>query len=673
MFELEGFRAFMTRKKDRTTPRRNQGNLVDTGEETRSETSLSEDSLGQVAPPVPIEEPLVGETGNGLTREEAVIAEPPVAEPARVPAKIVVPLSVETILWLALSLAAAGLRLMDLGRWPLSEAEAGLALAASFQGAGQESPLTGLSPLLLHATSLLLWLFMPTDGWVRAIPALAGIGTILGFLLLRPVLGRGVALGAALMATLSPALLFFSRQAQPEALTLFFSVLLLAGVGRFVLTRRAREAWLATVALAFGLASGPGFWSLLLAGALVLAWRGYKESRTEEERQAVPVAEGLDSLGEENQTIAGLRGFWDDLRPLAPRLVIGGLVLFAAATTALGTRPTGLALAFDLPAQWIGALAGRGTMMNFPLMLALVLYELPIVILGIAGAAIWIDRQPGWVGFLLLWIAVNLVPATLLNSDWAGGVALVALPLTILSGAALARIGSAIQREAHWEIEGAYAALTAVLGGFAWLNILAYLQTAESLHLVLAVVALLILGAGLFMVWSLGENRSIWRALGLVAALLLPLIAFRTSWMLSYMHGNDPREPLVAAQVPSDPDLRTLASFLTNLSNERLRQRDTLPIALQRSLGAAPQWYLRNFTQLRLIEGSAAVLDETTAAILSPDQPAPPGTIGSRYVIRPTWQWPNLSGQPLMRWIVLREVNAGLGAQEAILYVRVPQ
>lgn len=613
----------------------------------------------QLSPPPPPKgggaEPLVVAPTNGEEREPLA---PTAAQATSAPAGP----SVESVLWLLLGLASAVLRLGDLGRWPLGEAEARLALAAA-RGTGLEDLSAQLSPLLLNTTSLLFRLFAETDGWVRAVPALAGVATVLGFWLLRPVVGRGVALGAALLVALSPAFVFFSRQAQPEALSALFNLLLVAGVARFARTHHPREAWLATIALALGLSSGPGFWSLLAAGALFLGWLWWRRQRDKaEEGQGEVAASSPDSRHSGS--------LWAELRPLAGRLVLGGLALFVVAATALGTNPAGLGSAFHLPAQWLAAIFGRGPAMTLPFMLTLLLYELPIVVLSIAGGALWIERRPGWVTFLLLWTAVTVVPAALFNSGWAGGVAVAVLPLALLGGAALARIAGAVQQHARWEVEGAYLGLVAVIGGFLWLNVIAYLQTARSLHLWLVLAALLVLVSGLSMVWSVGGRSGVLRALGLTAALLLPVVAFRTTWMLAFMHGNDPREPLVAAQAPTDPDLRTLADFLAELSNERLRERAALPVALQRSLGAAPRWYLRDFNRLTLVAGSTPTLP--TAALLSPDQPAPPGTIGSRYALRPRWEWPNLSGQPLLRWIILREVRVGLGAEDAILYIKVP-
>ncbi|HYN86966.1 MAG TPA: glycosyltransferase family 39 protein [Ardenticatenaceae bacterium] len=580
-------------------------------------------------------------------------------------------LSVEGALWILIAILAAGLRFGDLGRWPLSEREASLALAAWQASQGLHYLTNGFSPLLLNATDLLFLLFSATDSWARAASALAGLATISSLWLLRPLLGRGTVLGATVLMALSPSLLFFSRQAQPEALSLLFSLLVVAGITRYAESRRTRDAWLAGVALALGLASGPGFWSVLVAGAIFSAWR-WRSNRAPRsgELPAEP----------ETTLISNPQSPISTLRPLLPRLAVAGLAIFAAAATALGANPAGLGAAFDAPAQWIGAIMGEGSSMGLPFMLTVLLYELPIVILGIAGAAILIEEQPRWVGFLLVWAAVTLVPATVFNSNWAGGVAITALPLALLGGGALARIASRVQQYGRVETEGIYLALVGIIGGFLWLNLLRYLQDPRSLHLWLALAALLVLIAGLAMVWSMGGTGGLWRALGLTGAVLLPLVALRTAWMLAFVHGSDPREPLVAAQIPTHADLRNLALFLSDISNERLRERDTLPVSLQESLGAAPHWYLRDFRNLTLVASgapslpaaAASIPGAASAAVLGPDEEAPPGTIGSRYVIRPTWERPLLGRQPTIRWIITRDVQTGMGGQEAILYVQVP-
>jgi hypothetical protein len=593
-----------------------------------------------------------------IVSDEAVIV--PVDQPKPVLETPVSPKpegpTVETLLWLALLLVAALLRFGDLGRWPLGEPEARLALAA-WQGSEGVAHLSrGLSPLLLGVNTILFWVLAESDAIARLFPALLGTLALGALWLWRPLLGRGGALGAALLMALSPAQLFFSRWAGPEALSICFALLFLAGVARFGRWRSLNDVWLAAISLALGLTSGPGFWTMLVAGALWLGWLRFQASRLPDD--------------EAHPTWTTIQQIMADLKPLAPRLAGTTVAIFVLAATGFGSNPTGLGAAFELPALWLRNLFAAPAML-LPFTLVVLFYELPIVLLGITGAALWIDEEPNWTSFLLFWAATIAVPATLLNSGWAGGVALVALPLALLGGVALARLAQALLDEGQLDVEGASMGLAGVIGTFLWLNLLAYIHTAQVMHLWLAMASLLVLLTGLSVTWSMGGPRATIRTFGLFMAVLLLLTSFRTAWALSFDHASDPREPLAAALAPADPDVRNIPAFLTELSVDRLGQRNMLPVALQRSLGAVPHWYLRHFPKLTLVEGTSP--DLPIVAVLGVTQPAPgEKAIGQRYALRPTWTWPNLVGQALVRWVVTRDIRDGLDTEDAILYVTVP-
>lgn len=564
--------------------------------------------------------------------------------------------TVEILLWFALLLVAALLRFGDLGRWPLSADEARLALAAWQGSEGLPHVSRGLSPLLLGVNSLLFWVFEENDLVARLLPALMGTLTLAALWLWRPLLGRGAALGAALLIALSPTLLLFSRHATPEALSGALSLFLLAGLMRFAWWRRPSDAWLIAVSLALGLTSGPGFWALLAAGALWLPWMAFRARRNPDSQAQA-----------DWQTV---RAAADELRPMLPRLIGGGLIIFLLAATGFGANPAGLGATFDLPVQWLQNLFTAPPML-LPFTLIVLFYELPIIILGITGAALWIDREPGWVGFLLFWTALTIVPLTLFNSGWAGGVALVALPMALLGGIALHRIERALLTEGRMGTEGAYLGMAFVIGAFLWFNLMQYIYNAKDLHLWLALMSGALMLAGLSLPWVTNGRGAALRSLGLVAALLLITISFRTAWALSFEHATDPREPLAAALTPSDPDIRNLPEYITGVSVARFNERNLLPVAVQRSLGPVPQWYLRRFPNLRIVEGSSPELP--IAAILSSDQPTPnEKAIGQRYALRPTWAMPTLRSQALVRWLITRQSRDGLGTQDAILYITVP-
>ncbi|MDQ7029853.1 MAG: hypothetical protein Q9O62_08790 [Ardenticatenia bacterium] len=156
-------------------------------------------------------------------------------------------------------------------------------------------------------------------------------------------------------------------------------------------------------------------------------------------------------------------------------------------------------------------------------------------------------------------------------------------------------------------------------------------------------------------------------ALRVTGALLLVVSAFwafRTAWGVGYHRLADPREPIVTQA--TDPDVRYLPPFLRQVSQNRADHPDRLAIAVQRSLGPVPRWYLRDFTNVQLTEGSHP--DLPAVALLAPTDPPPPGRIGQRVRLGRTWQWPGLSGPALVRWLLFRQAP-GMTGLESILYV----
>src|SRR5205823_1554764 len=114
------------------------------------------------------------------------------ATPPRAPA-----LRVEHLVWALVLLVAALFRLVDLGGTPLSAAEEGRALESWSVAQGR---LTGGWPggVLDALTALLFRLFGGADATARIAPAVAGVLLVASFSLLRPHIGRGAALLAAL-------------------------------------------------------------------------------------------------------------------------------------------------------------------------------------------------------------------------------------------------------------------------------------------------------------------------------------------------------------------------------------------------------------------------------------------------------------------------------------------
>lgn len=556
-------------------------------------------------------------------------------------------ISLEALLWGLLLALAGALRLGDLGRWPLNAAEAEIALAALGRALPAPVPVPAdVSPLAFNLTALSMWLFGPEDGVVRLPAALAGVALV-GLLLWRgrDVLGRGPALGAAALLALSPSHTFFSRQATEVSVATLAALWAVFAVARYARRPSPGRAWEVTAALALGLVSGPGFWSAVVAGGLYALHARHRFSRRGDRAWL--------------RLLALSRRMW----PRRYRLLAGlaGAALFLS--TAGWANPSGLTGALELPDRWLSLLAGSGPPPVIPFSEMAFLYEWPVFVWATLGAALWVERRPELTRFLLLWAFVTFLPATLTNTGWTGALAHVTLPLALLGGVALNALARGLLA-GRKEAEGLYTATGLVILAFAWLNLVAYSLTGATLSILLVAAALVLAGSVPVVV---AVQHGLERAMRVAGALLLVTSAFwalRTAWGLGYHGLADPREPLVTQA--ADPDVRYLRAFLRQVSQNRAGHPDRLPIAVQRSLGPVPRWYLRDFQDVRLTEGSHPGLP--AVALLAPDEPAPPGHIGQRVRLGRAWRWPGLSGRAFVRWVLFREAP-GVTGIDAILYV----
>lgn len=570
------------------------------------------------------------------------------------PLPLTQPLTLEAALWLLLGVAALGLRLFDLARWPLSESEAGLALQAWRLTSG--SPVADLlgsvptlspDPLSWNLSALFFALFGANDTMARLPQALGGTLLVLAPWLLRPLLGRGHALAVSLLLLLSPTVLFWSRQVSGEVWAALCALVLVAGVARWHRWHATRDALLAAVAMGVGLASSPGFWSVLAAAALFWLWARWGERRA----------------GAEQEPFA---------RPSNPELARYGAVVllaFAIAATGLFLNLGGLGAALNLPARWLQALWGSPALL-LPFALTLLLYEALPLVAGIVGGSQMAVARPQWAVFGLLWVAVTAVPATLLNSGWAGGVLFVVVPLALLGGALVVALVRSLSEEGRWGVDGLFLVFSAALFLYIWINVTAYLaNTPQFIGVLSVVVALGMFIAAAALIWQTYGARTARRGFGAALLFLLLIAALSSTWGLSLARGADPREPLVVQ--PSSTDLRTAAAELAQLSIERYRNPATIPLAVQETLGTAPRWYFRDFRDVTLVQGSRPDLPE--AALLAFDAPAPPERIGQRVWLGP--QWPGFPTErlALLRWLFSRSEPVTLTDRAAILYVTLLQ
>lgn len=166
--------------------------------------------------------------------------------------------------FLLILLLAAGLRFVHLGSAPLSEFEAGAALAAKAVAQGQPTDL-GAQPGYVLLTSLLFRLLGTGNALARLWPAVAGLALVALPYYWRKTLGQTVALVLSLFLALDPGLVALARLAGGSSLSLA------AGLWAASLLLRGRAVVLAGALAAAALLAGPGVYLGLAAAALT--WR----------------------------------------------------------------------------------------------------------------------------------------------------------------------------------------------------------------------------------------------------------------------------------------------------------------------------------------------------------------------------------------------------------------
>jgi hypothetical protein len=494
-------------------------------------------------------------------------------------------LTVEHGLYGLIFVAAAVLRLVNLGLIPLSPAEAHEALVA--WRLWQPDALTAGLPTIpgsaayFSLTALLLALLGSSDAVVRLVPALFGLALVLLPWWLRPVMGSTGALITSLLLAVSPVQAIAARTAGGDAIALFAGFLLLVAWLRYQEQGRYRWFLTAVAALALGLTAAPLFYGLV--PALALAWLA--------------------------QAYLGPALFEDEdgrARPTrwpAPRLrnqaALWGMAMLVTVSSLAFWYTPGLAAAARLPATWLTAFAWPSELMSWIApVLALSRYELPVIVLG-GLAVVWATwRGEPFPNFLVFWLTGALL-LTLMQQGEMSNVLILTLPGYLLVGWLT---GAVLERRGAWEKWLLLAALLLV-GAVLALNLAMYgrvsLHHVESppfTHIWLAILALALGG----ILVNLVAMRNGTAALqGVMAAVLVGLLVYGwgTAWRLGHESANDPRERWVGAA--TDDGVRLLAETVRDFS-WRFTRSDRDLVIFSAVEGPVLRWYLRDYPNLQV-------------------------------------------------------------------------
>ncbi|MCS7178567.1 MAG: hypothetical protein RML46_03385 [Anaerolineae bacterium] len=574
----------------------------------------------------------------------------------------------ERLLWFAILLLAATLRLVGLGVAPLSSTEAVQALAAyqAAHGSGIPPEAREISPLLFHANVLLFALFHGSDGLARLVPALCGIGLMLTPLLLRRYLGPWGTLGSGLLLALSPTLLALSRTLD-SAIPATLGVMLLVGaVARYLDSWQSVWIPLGGIGLALALTAGPMAWGLLLGLVLALAaglwiWRGQTQ------------------------------WVWPILRPALGRALGAfalGLFAFGAG---LGLHPAGLAATGEQFLRWLAPGAGH----NIPFVLQ-ILSEPLILLTGIAGAALALSRRHGMGLLWLFWAGVGMAETLLMPTPASPVLWLV--PLAGLGGLAVEELARALQNSA-WGVSGwVYGALSLVLWTHSGLVLARYSRYGQPADLFLvgiglALQVLLILLFG--MALSVPERdeppeettrralRFVLHRAALVMGVLLLAITFAAGWRVAQVCPGEPTCAPGGVPEPTASDLRLLVAETERVLTQTPARSEAGCRLRLVNPDPAVSWALRDLRSqfcphqaptpagAASADSGASAWDEKPALIVAPAGVSiSEGYYGTAFTLRRAWTPPR-SGYEWARWWLYRAPLSPLPpAEQTILWVR---
>jgi len=559
--------------------------------------------------------------------------------------------TVEQGLYVLIGVVAACLRFGGLGQWPLLTKELSHAVPALMAAQGKSGTALGYSPLLYTADLLAFVTVGASDAVTRILPALFGTVLVILPYFLRPVLGRVGSLAVSICLALSPTFLFFSRTSDGAIIVATCVLSVMIVVLNYTWNRRSGWLTWGVVAFTLALTASPGVYTYLFIAVLCAAWV---------------------ALTARSEEIARHRAIWEEMaRVMASRknLLLGGSVLLFVCT-ALLFNLSGLQACLDLFATWVRhlkPLAGERPWYYY--IQLLLIYEAPVLILGLVGLGISLrqhDRFGQGMGF---WFGFALLFYTLLGPRQPGALVVILLPLVLLTGRAVESLGKRITEIGPWEFT--LLGLSVPVLGFAYLQVARYVQLGTASRLLgyaAIIVFLLVVTFVAFGFWA--GRREALRASILVLCLIAAVVMIRTSVRLNYRYARHPQEPILVA--PTSPHTRDLVRELINLSQHRVGDQHEIDILVERDLQSYMAWLLRDFPNVEYASSiSADAGRNILIAAKKEGDVRPRGYIGERFTLRSTWPGQRLGTRDWLRWLVLGEDTGQVQREKVEVWVKI--
>ncbi|MGE5222307.1 MAG: hypothetical protein ACM3PY_07715 [Omnitrophica WOR_2 bacterium] len=563
------------------------------------------------------------------------------------------PWTLETLCYILVFILAVFVRFLNLGKFPLTDAEANWALQA-LNLARSQPVVPGAQPLYTLWTSLVFMLLGNTNFLARFLPALCGCLLVLSPWFFRRWTGRAAALVMAACLALDPGLIALSRIAGGSMPAVAFGILALGAIFD-------RRLLLAGVLGGLALLSGPAI--LLGIAGLGIVW-------------------AITILMERAGWINHLAEPGSEIFPPEPNALFDRRALYFLIGTVILTGtlffrfPQGLgAMAGQIPAYFNGWTTPSGVpALRLPV--ALLVYQPLALIFGLSAMLrCWLPGYPRSVVSrrLCLWVLVALGLAMLYPGRQVTDLAWVLVPLWALAGIEIVTDLASMDQGIFRLVSLGQALLLFLLLVFSWLNLAGLSHFGDVNQPAVSGAIFLIFGAilmatittvlvGLGWSWDIARKGLVW---GLSAALGIFMLS--TGWGMAQLRPGGSQELWGNTPSSADPDL--LLKTLGNLSEYQKGMSKNIDIVSQVDAPSL-RWVLRNWSQASFVNELS--IEKMPSIVITYKDQNTPSLAASYRGEEFAWQvypaWKGILPPDLPLWLTFRQ--APLDNKAIILWAR---
>ncbi len=556
--------------------------------------------------------------------------------------------NVEKAIYAVLILVGAVARLYHLGVRAMAHDESLHAIFSWYLYIGQgyrHDPMMH-GPLLFHLTALSYFLFGDNDFSARFMVALFGIVLIGLMYLLRRWIGRLGAIFAAALVTVSPSLLYYSRYIRHDILSIFWALLLIWAVFRYLESGESKHLYMtsAFLSLLFTTKEVSYIYTAILYSFLVILLA----------RDFLLTHEWNDRVLDILFLIGAL------LLPLATALVVKLLGWNPLDYSSTGITRTGITLGIilaismvigwmKLKSRWWGSAAlfyaiflvlyttfftnGKGIATGmvgalgywlkqqgvkrgaqpwyYYILLEVPLYEFLPLALSLGGAIAWLKRGPkakttdaigsvgsDFVAFLVYWVALTFVAYSWAGEKMPWLTTHFAFPMAILGGWWAAYVIQDTDWRSVWKGGGLWSLLSIpvlVVAVAMLISVRPFAgHTISQLDATGRWLAAMLVGIGAAYLTYISMRRFAgpvrWQLFFIAAVSFVGLFYIRTSWTANFVNDQNVKEFLVYAH--GTPDIKLVFREIDDISRRTVGGRQ-IKVAYDDDSTWPLEWYFR--------------------------------------------------------------------------------